>query len=170
MAVYLIEAVGEPFVKLGSTADVPKRIAGIQTNNPRRIRLIAQIPGDERDEQELAAKYAKYRIRGEWYELALPMIEEIMARARETTPLSMDERKAAIKASLDDGRWIVWRMENLAAPTPERGPWLRDLAMHLEARRRKAKREGPEPTDDDLHEAVWKMEKATKDYIARARR
>ena len=65
--VYVIEAVGLNVVKIGVSNDIAKRLSMLQVGCPASLRLVLTIQGDETLEQELHARFAKYRVRGEWF-------------------------------------------------------------------------------------------------------
>lgn len=60
---------GTDAVKIGHTtqAAISKRIAGLQTGNPRRIELIASIPAEKKTEHRLHGLLKEHRLIGEWY-------------------------------------------------------------------------------------------------------
>lgn len=61
---------GAPAVKIGFTRRAAKqRIADLQTGSPSRIRLLIEIPGTPPLERELHARFAAYRLHGEWFRL-----------------------------------------------------------------------------------------------------
>ena len=68
--VYIIEVEADTPIKIGVANDVAKRIATLQTGNPRRLRLLHALVGDRRFEQQLhwlfTDKYG-HRLVGEWF-------------------------------------------------------------------------------------------------------
>ena len=67
---YVIQAEGDPPIKIGVANDVVKRIATLQTGNPRRIRLLHALVGDRRFEYELHRLFSErygHRLVGEWF-------------------------------------------------------------------------------------------------------
>lgn len=54
-------------IKVGIAKDVPKRIASLQTGNPKRLYLLHVLPGDRRIEKALHRKLRKARGIGEWF-------------------------------------------------------------------------------------------------------
>lgn len=64
--VYFIQAVNGGPIKIGRTfTSVDSRLAGLQTGNPAELRVVGMIQGAS--ESELHAKFAKERLRGEWF-------------------------------------------------------------------------------------------------------
>jgi hypothetical protein len=67
--VYVIRGdTGGP-VKIGTTLDVYKRMAQLQTGNPRHLALVQVLPGNGELEHALHARFAESRIgQSEWFE------------------------------------------------------------------------------------------------------
>lgn len=57
-------------VKIGTSADVTKRLRVLQTSSPRQLRLLWSAPGGAALEAHLHATFAKRRVRGEWFNFA----------------------------------------------------------------------------------------------------
>lgn len=55
-------------VKIGYTEDLEKRLSGLQTGNPRPLRVLMYIDGDLSREAEFHAEYADFRMEGEWFD------------------------------------------------------------------------------------------------------
>lgn len=82
--VYLIGVDG--FVKIGVTANVPRRIALLQGANPNKLELIAKLTchswyGARSLERTLHAKFEGVRVRGEWFRDVQEIRDEFMERA-----------------------------------------------------------------------------------------
>jgi hypothetical protein len=54
-------------VKIGYSEQLPRRLAGLQTANPRQLRLVKAIPGTVEDEALLHDRHQPHHVRGEWY-------------------------------------------------------------------------------------------------------
>ncbi len=54
-------------VKIGRTANVPARVAGMQTGCPHDLRILAILEGEKKEERELHRRFASKRLRGEWF-------------------------------------------------------------------------------------------------------
>jgi hypothetical protein len=64
--VYIVRA--SKFVKIGFAADVPRRLAQLQTGATEPLTLLAVIPGcTMKLEKILHVRLAEYRERGEWF-------------------------------------------------------------------------------------------------------
>lgn len=68
--VYLIVEKGGRYGKIGYSVNPQKRIAEVQTGNPRPLRLFGTIPGTEDTERALHAKYIKDNALQEWFKLS----------------------------------------------------------------------------------------------------
>ncbi len=68
MPVYFIQDGPGGAIKIGVTAGSPQvRLSALQTGNPRRLELLASIPGSSREEAALHERFAALRIQGEWF-------------------------------------------------------------------------------------------------------
>lgn len=54
-------------IKIGHAFNVAKRLATMQTANPRALRLLREVDGGRERERELHARFSHLRIRGEWF-------------------------------------------------------------------------------------------------------
>ena len=68
--VYLIVEKGGRYGKIGYSVNPQKRIAEVQTGNPRPLRLFGTIPGTEADERAMHGKYIKDNALQEWFVLS----------------------------------------------------------------------------------------------------
>lgn len=68
--VYVIEAVGTSWVKIGWTRDTAtsERLRALQVASPLELRLVVSIVGGEARERAMHEQFAEYRVRGEWFE------------------------------------------------------------------------------------------------------
>lgn len=65
-------------VKIGTTSNLVSRVKALRTSNPEaRIALV--LNGNKSTESALHAKYAKYRISGEWF-LSNPVLTDLGAK------------------------------------------------------------------------------------------
>lgn len=65
--VYFIVSRQLNLVKIGTTTDVDRRIATMQTGSPSRLELLGTILGDAETESYLHIMFAEYRAHGEWF-------------------------------------------------------------------------------------------------------
>jgi Meiotically up-regulated gene 113 len=56
-------------IKIGYSANPDRRLKSLQTASSVPLRLIGTLPGTLKDEEALHARFAKYRVRGEWFTL-----------------------------------------------------------------------------------------------------
>lgn len=71
------------YVKIGITEDIEKRLSGIQTGNPKKIKLIHYIEGNK--EYEYHRKFKKYRANGEWF-IFNKEIKDFIEKLKESFP------------------------------------------------------------------------------------
>lgn len=69
MSVYFVrEDAPDGRIKIGYTGGNPHvRIAALQTGNPRPLRLLVAIHGEATDEASMHARFAAFRVGGEWF-------------------------------------------------------------------------------------------------------
>ncbi len=65
--VYFIKAKGGKHMKVGYATNVERRITQLQTGNPRRLKVIAVVPGTRQLESAYHQILAPYRAVGEWF-------------------------------------------------------------------------------------------------------
>lgn len=66
--VYFIQAVDGGPIKIGKAFNVRERLAGLQTGNPKELRILGAMVGDTDVEGKVHKEFAGSRIRGEWFE------------------------------------------------------------------------------------------------------
>ena len=57
------------------------RLTSMQTGNARKLTCLATLAGTKSDEGALHRKFRQYRIRGEWFEPALGLLDYIREHA-----------------------------------------------------------------------------------------
>lgn len=72
--VYFIDQVGTPYLKIGITEDLPRRLSTLQTASPQDLRVICTLEcGDietaQRIEGMLHAYFEAQYVRGEWFSI-----------------------------------------------------------------------------------------------------
>jgi hypothetical protein len=60
--IYFIQAGDDGPIKIGSSENIPRRIAGLQVGNPAELHVLGVFP----EEYELHTHFADIHIRGEW--------------------------------------------------------------------------------------------------------
>lgn len=65
--IYLIREKTTKFGKIGYSVNPEKRIAEIQTGNPRQLELVGKVKGKPADELAMHAKYIKQNVLQEWF-------------------------------------------------------------------------------------------------------
>lgn len=87
--IYFIQAVDEPEgpVKIGFTdRAVGKRLAALQTGNPRELRVVALTNGDRDTETYLHRRFAASRMCGEWFKWSAELAQAMQSNTY-TKPL-----------------------------------------------------------------------------------
>lgn len=86
MTVYFIQDSGTLEIKIGHTdRSASARIRDFQTGNPSLLVELLSIPGDESVEAELKRKFAKWRVRGEWFR-PVPELLRFIIEQKEVVP------------------------------------------------------------------------------------
>jgi hypothetical protein len=67
MKVYFFKEEGTPFVKIGIASNLNKRLVSAQVNNPRKIIVIRSFKGGRFEEAQAHERFARRRVRGEWF-------------------------------------------------------------------------------------------------------
>lgn len=65
--VYFIQqGIGGP-IKIGVSSNPERRVVNLQVANPTPLKIIATVPGTEKDELFFQMKFERFKIQGEWY-------------------------------------------------------------------------------------------------------
>lgn len=83
-SVYFIAAVGGP-IKIGLAVNPLDRLRSLQTAHPKKLRLLATVPGDHRAEAAYHQRFATHRLQGEWFAPHAEILDEIR-RIRSNRP------------------------------------------------------------------------------------
>jgi len=75
--VYFMQDGAEGPIKIGIGVVPRQRRSGVQTGNPRPVRLIGSIPGGKQLEDQLHARFDHLHIQGEWYQPAQELLDYI---------------------------------------------------------------------------------------------
>jgi hypothetical protein len=75
--VYFIVDRQESIVKIGVSMSPENRLRSLRTSNPRLLELAATLPGGYDLERQLHERYAKHRIKGEWFQLTPGILRQI---------------------------------------------------------------------------------------------
>lgn len=71
--VYFVEGPGGA-IKIGHTAALSERLSRVQMGSPTPLRVLCAIPGGPRMERALHVALNDYRMEGEWFRPALPVL------------------------------------------------------------------------------------------------
>jgi hypothetical protein len=74
------------FIKIGVSANPPRRVAELQSSSPFDIELLGDFTGDAQDELRIQGKFAKHHVRGEWFRKHNDILYYIAYRNRRTGP------------------------------------------------------------------------------------
>lgn len=82
--IYIIQC--NEYVKIGvSNGVTDRRIRELQSGNPYKIILLntfVPIIDAYKYEQQLHKRYKEYRVRGEWFELPIPLLNELLTETK----------------------------------------------------------------------------------------
>jgi hypothetical protein len=82
VSVYFITARDVDLVKIGCAFNPVARFNHLRTSSPIALALEGAIPGSYEKERELHERYAKWRVRGEWFTITPSIEAEIDASTR----------------------------------------------------------------------------------------
>lgn len=74
MSVYFIQDDGCEYVKIGYAVDPYARLATLQCGTPYSLRIIRIVDGGQKAERWFHRRFAKLRIRGEWFSFTKEML------------------------------------------------------------------------------------------------
>lgn len=80
--VYFLEARESSRIKIGFATNLERRISALQTGSPERLIVLGTIPGTRADERNLHKRFSKYRLSGEWFRNAQPLLRYILKVTR----------------------------------------------------------------------------------------
>ena len=116
--VYFIQSGEEGPIKIGTTSeDIKKRVAGLQTGNPYKLKILKVISGGRELEQEIHERFFDIRMMGEWFypsQLLLDYIEngsEIISKQQESLRRYLEQQKVW-DVNPDIQQWeMVWNSD-----------------------------------------------------------
>lgn len=86
--VYFVRYADSDRVKIGVSEGINNRLSSLGGGTPEKITLMATVSGDRRAEARLHKKFARYRIKGEWFRLEGKLAEYIKALPRPKKPMT----------------------------------------------------------------------------------
>lgn len=78
-------------IKIGTSLNVQKRLAALQSGCPYPIKLLAAYPGGPKEERRLHRQFLHLRTRGEWHQPGADLRALIREVQAETTGWSVGE-------------------------------------------------------------------------------
>lgn len=89
MSVYFIQKRdGTGPIKIGYAANPIWRLQAIEAMNPEPLQILATVEGTQQLERALHRKYAKFRVKGEWFEPA-QVILDMIAKSAESGSINI---------------------------------------------------------------------------------
>lgn len=88
---YAVQAVHGGPIKIGycaARANLAQRVKSLQTGNPYQLQVVATIPGTPADERRLHLEFDRFRLSGEWFHPAKPIVAMFGGRASDTPSLA----------------------------------------------------------------------------------
>lgn len=104
--IYFIRDTLTNHVKIGHSRNPRKRLNELQTGSVNWLELMACLPGTAEDEAKLHKRFAKDRVRGEWFAISRSMLEFFSLRTTE------EQLREAYKALLA----LRWFGRNVCMP------------------------------------------------------
>ena len=77
--VYFIREGRDGPIKIGYSVDVAVRLSTLQSSSSRTLVLLGVVPGGAERERQLHDRFAGERIRGEWFEASVALLQFIEA-------------------------------------------------------------------------------------------
>jgi Meiotically up-regulated gene 113 len=90
-SVYFAQAGKSGPIKIGTARDVWTRLASLQTGSAATLHLLGVVPGGLADEKVLHQRFARHRIRGEWFKPAAALRTYITKHASMPEPARRQE-------------------------------------------------------------------------------
>lgn len=75
--IYFIKAEETPYIKIGYTEDVYRRMVKMQADCPLKLIVLKTVEGDRKYEKLLHKKFAAFHYRGEWFKMTEDQIEDL---------------------------------------------------------------------------------------------
>lgn len=84
--IYFIQEDRDGPIKIGVASNVKRRLQGLQVSSAHELHLRATMNGNALVEKELHERFAEWRIRGEWFKPAPPVLALIEQHAQKKHP------------------------------------------------------------------------------------
>lgn len=91
-------------IKIGVAEDARFRLSDLQVGNPHKLRLLGSCPGDRRLEATIHKRLKNWRIRGEWFQPTIEVVDEI---AKHISFAPADDPKFRTHIGLGQPEWEV---------------------------------------------------------------
>jgi hypothetical protein len=143
--VYFVQAGPAGLIKIGVSADVERRLAGLRTHSPVPLSLLGVWPSAGKSgEQQLHARFAAHRLHGEWFQPSPDLLAHI-AEVASGDPLS-GPQSGELPPPKGTGTPVDWRARidrqrqrrqverqaqvDAATPGPDRPPFVTVACDH----------------------------------------
>lgn len=67
-AIYFVQGITSRRIKIGFSTNILNRLEALGTSCPEQLRLLGAISGTMAAERALHARFASFRVKGEWFE------------------------------------------------------------------------------------------------------
>lgn len=94
-------------VKIGTTANPCKRLSGIQTGNPYKLKIIKTIKGGKNLERTLHNKFEQFRMEGEWFipnPVLFQLIDSFLEENAEVTVSFTNKKIKSIRKNIRENK------------------------------------------------------------------
>lgn len=85
--VYFLRQIGTDRIKIGYSCNMNGRISALNTSMPEKLELLATVSGARDAEARLHKRFARYRIKGEWYRLEGKLAEYVAKLPKPKKPM-----------------------------------------------------------------------------------
>jgi len=95
------------FVKIGYSKDTKKRLSGLQSSNPYKLSIEAELEGDIHLERLIHDDLEGKHYSGEWFKLSKSEVEQVVSRFSCSVPESKNKNKNSKLNSFDICNFIL---------------------------------------------------------------
>lgn len=113
--VYFIQRDGGD-IKIGFTTDLAKRFFSLSESYKGPLAVLAVLRGNRDTEKELHERFSAFRIAGEWFSPARPLLQFIRETQASSTPVPLEAPRAALSyaersaASITEAQQLLRRL------------------------------------------------------------
>lgn len=100
-AIYFVQSEHGGEIKIGRADDVAKRLVGLQTSRPDKLVLLASVKGSIQQERELHERFARHRVKGEWFS-PVPELLQLIKSVAENGASALTQRHTSQVVTMND--------------------------------------------------------------------